>query len=75
MSNHYHVVTTGQRSDQVLAGIKWRERRVRFWFSSNGTLVGIWQSRLGKTYAVGHDRCGRVIVYRAGSPHDDWANG
>jgi hypothetical protein len=39
-------------------------REIRYWFASNGDVVGVWQSKTGKTYAVGHNHAGHTIVYR-----------
>jgi len=60
------------RSDFVIHQIKRRREHVRFWFSAYGTLVGCWRGRNGKTYAVGHDKTGRVAMYRAVAPSDNW---
>lgn len=71
MANHYHLAHE-QRSDRCIALIKWREREVRYWFSGNGCLVGIWRTKAGATRAVGHDQRGRVILYRGCPPADNW---
>lgn len=63
------------RSDVVLGRISDRGRKIRVWFEMSDRFIGIWQSKAGKTYAVGHDRNGKVIVYRTSPPADNWSNG
>lgn len=64
----------GMRSDELLYRIHRAGRKVRFWFNAYGSLVGCWKSRDGRTFAVGHDRWGHVIIYTASAPADHWRN-
>lgn len=72
MANIIHILDIG-RSDVVLARIK-EKRAVRCWHAASGELIGIWQTKGGRTCAIAQ-KGNRVITYRGMQPFDNWVNG
>lgn len=64
----FHKVKKSVDSVSLLIDIKKRRPECRMWFAAYGQMVGVWQSKRGKWYAVGHNNRNEIILYRTMEP-------
>ena len=60
----YHRINGN--STEVIFRLTRKYDDVRYWFTTYGTLVGVWTGKNGIQYAVGHNVYGQTIVYKSG---------